>query len=84
MSNLILGKDILTDWKIYPLNIDGVISEGWPRSDSQRFSHPHKEPSGGPVFYTGILQPNGLAWDTYLKLTEWTKVVINKTMDLFD
>lgn len=73
VSNLILGKDILTDWKIYPLNIDGIISEGWPHSDSQRFYQPHKEPSEGPVFYTGTLQPNGLAWDTFLRLSKWTK-----------
>lgn len=83
MSNLILGKDILTDWKIYPLNIDGVISQGWPHSDSQRLHHPHKDPAEGPVFYSGTLQPNGLAWDTFLKLSEWTKVVINRTVDFF-
>lgn len=78
MSNLILGKDVLTDWKTYPLNIDGVISEGWPHSDSQRFPPQHKEPSGGPGFFTGTLQPNGLAWDTFLHLRGWTKVAINK------
>ncbi len=75
MSNLILGKDVLTDWKIYPLDIDGAIAGGWPHSDSQRsFPSPQKEPSVGPVFYMGTLQPNGLAWDTFLKLREWTKV----------
>lgn len=84
VSNLILGKDLLTDWEIYPLNIDGVISGGWPHSDSQRLCHPRNEASGGPVFYTGTLQPNGLAWDTFLLLREWTKVVTEKTMDLFD
>ncbi|XP_003962025.1 beta-galactosidase-1-like protein [Takifugu rubripes] len=73
VSSLILGKDILTDWKIYPLNIDGVISEGWPQSDSHQFDHPHNQPTQGPVFYTGTLQPNGIAWDTFLKLNGWTK-----------
>lgn len=77
MSNLILGKDVLTDWKIYPLDIDGAISGGWPHSGNQK-SHPdpQQEPSAGPVFYMGTLQPNGLAWDTFLKLNDWTKVIL--------
>lgn len=70
MSNLILGKDVLTDWKIYPLDIDGAIAGGWPQSSPAL----EKEPSVGPAFYMGTLQPNGLAWDTFLKLSEWTKV----------
>lgn len=74
LSNLILGKDVLTDWMIYPLDIDGAIAGGWPRSGAQKpFPAAPKEPSPGPVFYTGTLQPNGLAWDTFLKLNEWTK-----------
>lgn len=74
LSNLFLGKDMLTDWKIYPLDIDGAIAGGWPHSDSQKASPaPLKEPSVGPVFYMGTLQPNGLAWDTFLKLNEWKK-----------
>lgn len=84
LSNLILGKDVLTDWKIYPLNIDGVISEGWPQSDSQQFDHPHKKSAEGPVFYTGTLQPNGIAWDTFLKLNDWTKVVLSKAIYLIE
>lgn len=76
MSNLILGKDVLTEWKIYPLNIDGAITSGWPHSDSQTSDlEPRKGPSAGPVFYMGTLLPNGLAWDTFLKLNEWTKVM---------
>lgn len=74
LSNLILGKDVLTDWKIYPLDIDGAISGGWPHSEKQHaFPVLHKEPSVGPTFYMGTLQPNGLAWDTFLKLNDWTK-----------
>ncbi|XP_071774487.1 beta-galactosidase-1-like protein [Centroberyx gerrardi] len=74
LSNLILGKDVLTDWKIYPLDIDGAIAGGWPHSDSQHsFPALQNEPSVGPVFYMGTLQPNGLAWDTFLKLNQWTK-----------
>ncbi|XP_038576307.1 beta-galactosidase-1-like protein isoform X2 [Micropterus salmoides] len=74
LSNLILGKDVLTDWKIYPLDIDGAIAGGWPHSNSKKSSpSPQKEPLVGPVFYMGTLEPNGLAWDTFLKLNEWTK-----------
>ncbi|KAL7385231.1 hypothetical protein ABVT39_017945 [Epinephelus coioides] len=74
LSDLILGKDVLTNWKIYPLDIDGAIAGGWPHSNSQKSPPaPQKEPSLGPVFYRGTLQPNGLAWDTFLKLNEWTK-----------
>eukprot|EP00064_Thunnus_orientalis_P009339 superscaffoldBa00001178_g9363 len=69
LSNLILGKDILTNWKIYPLDIDGAIDGGWPQS-SPAFE---EEPSVGPTIYMGTLQPNNLAWDTFLKLNEWTK-----------
>ncbi|XP_015234044.1 PREDICTED: beta-galactosidase-1-like protein [Cyprinodon variegatus] len=74
VSNLILGKDILTDWKIYPLDIDGAISRGWPHSASQKaVTSSQREPSVGPTIYMGVLEPNGLAWDTFLKLNEWTK-----------
>ncbi|XP_031714542.1 beta-galactosidase-1-like protein [Anarrhichthys ocellatus] len=74
LSNLILGRDVLTDWNIYPLDIDGAIAGGWPHSDSQKsFPVPQTDTSVGPVLYMGTLQPNGLAWDTFLKLSEWTK-----------
>ncbi|XP_034549722.1 beta-galactosidase-1-like protein [Notolabrus celidotus] len=74
LSNLYLGKDLLTDWQIYPLDIDGAIAAGWPHSDSEKsFTTPRKEPLVGPVFYSGTLKPNGLSWDTFLKLHEWTK-----------
>uniref|UniRef100_A0A7N6B1J5 Beta-galactosidase n=1 Tax=Anabas testudineus TaxID=64144 RepID=A0A7N6B1J5_ANATE len=74
VSNLILGKDVLTDWKIYPLDIDGAITRGWPQSNSrQSFPAFWTESTVGPAFYSGTLQPNGLAWDTFLKLNEWTK-----------
>ncbi|KAK2839709.1 hypothetical protein Q5P01_013449 [Channa striata] len=74
LSNLILGKDVLTDWKIYPLDIDGAIAGGWPVSVSpQSSASTQTEPIVGPSFYMGTLQPNNLAWDTFLKLKEWTK-----------
>lgn len=71
LSNLILGKDVLTNWSIFPLDIDGAVAGGWPHSGSRK---PLKSDRLlGPSFYTGTFQPNGLAWDTFLKLHEWTK-----------
>ncbi|XP_047457336.1 beta-galactosidase-1-like protein [Mugil cephalus] len=74
LSNLILGKDVLTGWKIYPLDIDGAIAGGWPHSGSKKsVLAPWRDSPAGPAFYMGTLQPNGLSWDTFLKLSEWTK-----------
>ncbi|XP_054644358.1 beta-galactosidase-1-like protein [Dunckerocampus dactyliophorus] len=74
LSNLILGQDVLTDWKMYPLGIDGAIAAGWPHSlDKESLPNLKGGPSVGPTFYMGTLQPNGVAWDTFLKLTNWTK-----------
>ena len=66
---------MLTDWEIYTLDIDGAIAGGWPHSEARQ-SPPvrGKEPSAGPVFYMGTLQPNRLARDTFLKLNDWSKV----------
>lgn len=74
LSNLILGNDVLTDWEVFPLDIDGAIERGWPHSEQRQPKPcPPKGPADGPVFYMGTLQPNGLAWDTFLKLNNWTK-----------
>ncbi|XP_030642109.1 beta-galactosidase-1-like protein [Chanos chanos] len=74
LSNLILGKDVLTDWLIYTLDIDGVIANGWPQSNQGHVRPgPVREQADGPMFYTGTLKPTGLAWDTFIKLSGWTK-----------
>lgn len=73
LNDLFLGKDLLTDWLIYPLDIDGAIAAGWPHADNQKLIPTTKDPSVGPFFYSGTLQPNGLSWDTFLKLSEWKK-----------
>ncbi|XP_072300484.1 beta-galactosidase-1-like protein isoform X2 [Eucyclogobius newberryi] len=74
LNNLILGQDVLTDWNIYPLDIDGAIARGWPHSNSLKpKSHIKKDELVGPTFYMGTFPPNGLNWDTFLKLHEWTK-----------
>ncbi|KAI1898305.1 hypothetical protein AGOR_G00070950 [Albula goreensis] len=74
LGNLILGKDVLTDWQIYPLDIDGAIANGWPHSGFKHtFPSAKNNSSAGPVFYMGTLDSPGLAWDTFLKLRGWTK-----------
>ncbi|CAL1582387.1 unnamed protein product [Knipowitschia caucasica] len=74
LSNLILGQDVLTDWNIYPLDIDGAIAGGWPHSVNAKLKPPaKKEELLGPTFYMGTFESNGLTWDTFLKLHEWTK-----------
>ncbi|XP_062391264.1 beta-galactosidase-1-like protein [Sardina pilchardus] len=76
LGELILGRNVLTDWLIYPLDIDGAVSSGWPHSGLRGWPRPPEtgQANGtGPTVYMGTLPPNGLAWDTYLKLTGWTK-----------
>ncbi|XP_061547776.1 beta-galactosidase-1-like protein [Phycodurus eques] len=71
LGNLILGQDVLTDWKMYPLDIDGAVAAGWPHIVD--LPNQTSRPSLGPTFYMGTLQPSGVAWDTFLKLNDWTK-----------
>ncbi|MBN3295206.1 BGAL galactosidase, partial [Amia calva] len=74
VSNLYLGQDILSDWLIYSLDIDGAIATGWPHAQPQRTDPTaSSQDCKGPVFYMGTLEPTGLAWDTFLKLRGWTK-----------
>lgn len=72
VSDLILGEDVLTDWLIYSLDIDGAIANGWPHSGLEN-AIPSTASSDGPMFYMGTLDPTGFAWDTFLKLHGWTK-----------
>ncbi|XP_058247195.1 beta-galactosidase-1-like protein [Hemibagrus wyckioides] len=71
LGNLILGNDVLSDWLIFPLDIDGVIANGWLQSGWRADG---KEVGDvGPSFYSGTLKPNGVSRDTFIKLTGWTK-----------
>ena len=68
-------QGLLTDWLIFSLDIDVLISTGWPQVRWMDVPSESKSEGGrGPAVYSGTLQPNGLAWDTFLKLTGWTKV----------
>uniref|UniRef100_A0A671K6E3 Beta-galactosidase-like n=1 Tax=Sinocyclocheilus anshuiensis TaxID=1608454 RepID=A0A671K6E3_9TELE len=70
LGNLILGNDVLTDWSIYPLDIDTAVANGWLQA---AHSGSGMEAGDGPMIYSGTLKPTGLAWDTFVKLNGWTK-----------
>ncbi|KAM6134754.1 beta-galactosidase [Pterocles gutturalis] len=78
VSNLTLDQDILVEWEIYPLDIDGAVNhdinchlERPKRSVDNPLSYE------APTFYTGRLSiPGGipdLPEDTYVKFPGWTK-----------
>ncbi|XP_055071324.1 beta-galactosidase-1-like protein [Misgurnus anguillicaudatus] len=74
LGNLILGNDVLTDWLIYPLDIDTAVANGWLHADHSKVRPgPKMEAGDGPMIYSGTLKTSGLAWDTYVKLNGWTK-----------
>uniref|UniRef100_A0A8V0YZJ3 Beta-galactosidase n=1 Tax=Gallus gallus TaxID=9031 RepID=A0A8V0YZJ3_CHICK len=78
VSNLTLDEDILVEWEIYPLNIDGAVNHfihGYPDQPKRSVGNPQSYEA--PAFYTGILSiPGGipdLPQDTYVKFPDWTK-----------
>lgn len=71
LGNLILGNDVLTDWSVYPLDIDTAVANGWLQA---AHSGSAMEAGDGPIIYSGTLKSTGLAWDTFVKLYGWTKV----------
>nr|XP_009678090.1 PREDICTED: beta-galactosidase [Struthio camelus australis] len=78
VSNLTLGQDILVEWEIYPLDIDGAVKHdinGQPEQLQRSVGNPSSYEA--PTFYTGRLSvPSGipdLPQDTYIKFPGWTK-----------
>ncbi|XP_043851454.1 beta-galactosidase-1-like protein isoform X2 [Dromiciops gliroides] len=67
---LVLGKGILTDWLLFPLNIDAAMDSETRVFETQECDL--KSPSG-PAFYSATFQLPGPAWDTFLYLPGWTK-----------
>ncbi|XP_068960581.1 beta-galactosidase-1-like protein isoform X3 [Petaurus breviceps papuanus] len=67
---LVLGKVVLTDWKLFPLNVDAIMDSENRVFESQKCNV--KSPSG-PAFYSATFQLPGPAWDTFLYLPGWTK-----------
>ncbi|XP_066484549.1 beta-galactosidase isoform X1 [Tiliqua scincoides] len=73
VSNVTLGEDILTDWEIYPLDIDRAVDQGLSNKMSDGNISSYEE----PTFYTGNFSiPSGipdLPQDTYIEFSGWTK-----------
>ncbi|NXY91160.1 BGAL galactosidase, partial [Alcedo cyanopectus] len=78
VSNLTLDEDILVEWEIYPLDIDGALK----RDINSHLERPKRSVGNPlnyevPTFYTGtLLIPEGipdLPQDTYVKFPGWTK-----------
>uniref|UniRef100_A0A670JUS7 Galactosidase beta 1 like n=1 Tax=Podarcis muralis TaxID=64176 RepID=A0A670JUS7_PODMU len=67
IHNITLGTSILSDWIIYPLDIDTAVAHAWPPTAQSSSGH------RGPAFYTGTFTTPGISEDSYLKLPGWTK-----------
>ncbi|XP_027729273.1 beta-galactosidase-1-like protein isoform X1 [Vombatus ursinus] len=70
LQPLVLGQVALTDWQLFPLNIDALMD-----SENRVFETKKcdvKFPSG-PAFYSATFRVPGPAWDTFLYLPGWTK-----------
>ncbi|KAK9410435.1 beta-galactosidase-1-like [Crotalus adamanteus] len=65
--NVTLGSIILSDWLIYPLDIDSAVAQEWPPYV------PRSNNTAGPAFYTGVFKTPGINYDTYVKFPGWSK-----------
>ncbi|XP_042192242.1 beta-galactosidase-1-like protein [Callorhinchus milii] len=73
ISNLSLGSDVLVDWQIFSLDIDGAVEAGAEQLRADRAAPWSAGPSGqGPAFYTGSFV-SLQAQDTFVRLEGWTK-----------
>ncbi|XP_023123854.2 beta-galactosidase [Amphiprion ocellaris] len=78
VSNLTLGKDLLTSWFMYSLSIDEAINQGLLGEKELTPKHPAQGADLSlPTFYGGsFIIPDGipsLPQDTYIKLPNWRK-----------
>ncbi|NXN95180.1 BGAL galactosidase, partial [Rhinopomastus cyanomelas] len=78
VSNLTLNQDVLVEWEMYPLDIDGAVNHNlnsFLDRPKRYFGSPWVYEA--PAFYTGRLSiPEGipdLPQDTYVKFPGWTK-----------
>uniref|UniRef100_A0A3Q1EWM3 Beta-galactosidase n=1 Tax=Acanthochromis polyacanthus TaxID=80966 RepID=A0A3Q1EWM3_9TELE len=78
VSNLTLGKDLLTSWIMYSLNVDEAINQGLLEEKELTPKRPAQNADLSlPTFYGGsFIIPDGipsLPQDTYIKLPNWRK-----------
>ncbi|XP_075789028.1 beta-galactosidase-1-like protein [Pelodiscus sinensis] len=70
LQNLTLDSALLSDWLIYPLDVDAAVAQGWPLPTPQAGGSRARP---GPALYTGSFQTPGIAWDTFVKFPGWSK-----------
>ncbi|XP_057286015.1 beta-galactosidase-1-like protein [Pezoporus wallicus] len=70
LGNLSLDSSPLSNWLIYPLDIDTAVQQGWPHAALPKSS---RRGRAGPAFYTGTFETPGIAWDTFVKFPGWSK-----------
>ncbi|KAM3864817.1 beta-galactosidase [Diretmus argenteus] len=78
VSNLTLGKDLLTGWTVYSLSIDEAIGQGiFEEMEPAATDAPQSATLSPPAFYRGsFIIPDGipdLPQDTYIKFPNWRK-----------
>lgn len=66
INNLTLDQTVLSNWLIYPLDVDLAESSQWPQLSKK---------TTGPVFYRGTFTTGGINYDSYIKLPGWSKVL---------
>uniref|UniRef100_A0A8B9FE93 Galactosidase beta 1 like n=1 Tax=Amazona collaria TaxID=241587 RepID=A0A8B9FE93_9PSIT len=70
LGNLSLDSSPLSNWLIYPLDIDAAVKQGWPHAALPKSS---RRGRAGPAFYTGTFETPGIPWDTFVKFPGWSK-----------
>ncbi|XP_014459984.2 beta-galactosidase-1-like protein [Alligator mississippiensis] len=70
LGNLSLASVPLSNWLIYPLDVDAVVAMNWPHTTPRAAG---SSISTGPAIYTGAFRTPGIAWDTFVKLPGWSK-----------
>lgn len=69
----VLGQFTLTNWLMFPLNVDKLV-RWWLPLQMRKMQHPqHPGSPSGPVFYSTTFSIPSLVGDTFLYLPGWTK-----------
>ncbi|XP_043920853.1 beta-galactosidase-like isoform X2 [Protopterus annectens] len=77
ITNLTLGKDFLTGWTMYPLDIDEAVSRGLKEKSRKPSMSSRSSAFTAPAFYIGSFDiPSGipdLPQDTFINFPDWAK-----------
>ncbi|NWH80843.1 BGAL galactosidase, partial [Piaya cayana] len=70
LGNLSLDSSPLSNWLIYPLDIDSAVQQGWPHAALPK---PSSRGRAGPAFYSGTFKTPGITCDTFVQFPGWGK-----------